>query len=520
MRRTRAMAVAAIVWAVGNTLWIGAQAPAPWVLVLPADNQTGNASLDPIGTTVADTISLTLRLLGDFEVRELPAEEIPAAVLRGNLSALRSFSTQQTMDYIVFGSVRSSGDGFDIDAAVWDRGAGAVTVQESGRADSLFDTFGIADQLAVEFLSAFSGQRIAFGEIRVTRQGWQAGQYRVLVDGMEVARNAAVISSVLVGERTVVVEALTGPQTGEVLLEVPINVREGGVSSLSFTMAEPIGGVAAADAATTDGATIDEAPVAESDAVDPDGESAGGGAESPAPSGEREARVGRVAPANRDRPVDFYAGLAYLAWRRDFNGRGSPGLAFDLWFDAAWRQGLELSGSVFIVPEPGGQTYSNFTDGSAALATDAYDTEAESAVAVEATVGWRVYETPIGGAARLEVVPYAGLIYRYQWYFLRHTDGVSEGELVDVTFSSDQEWAYQHYVGFLGGVRARAVIGRFVARVGVGADFNTAIGQAANGRELFVLDESGNYTASGRSLSGVPESGVSWRGSFGVGLGF
>ncbi|HKK48173.1 MAG TPA: hypothetical protein VJ932_03710, partial [Alkalispirochaeta sp.] len=112
-----------------TTVGLSAQTPAPWVLVLPAQNETGNAALDPIGSTVADTISLTLRLIGDFEIREIPAEEIPEAVVAGDPAALREYAEEQTMDYIVFGAVRSAGDGFDIDAAVWDRGAGAITVQ-------------------------------------------------------------------------------------------------------------------------------------------------------------------------------------------------------------------------------------------------------------------------------------------------------------------------------------------------------------------------------------------------------
>lgn len=480
------------------TTGAAAQTPAPWVLVLPADNQTDDASLDPIGATVAETISLTLTLLGDFEVREVPAEDIPEDVLRGNLSALRAFSAQQAMDYVVFGSVQSAGDGFDIEAAVWDRGADLVSVRQSGRADSLLDTFAVADELAVEFLSAFSGRRIAFGEVQLRRQGWQDGQYRVLIDGAEAARNATVVSGVLVGERTVAVEALTGPQAGEVLLDVPITVRENEVSSLSFTMQPP----------AEESEEIATAPV--TDETDGEGDRN---------DAEEHRVVDEEVEADREGGVDYYGGLAYVAWRHDFNGRRRAISALDLWFDAAWRGGLELSGSVFLVFEPI-EEYSPFIDGNNALATGAYEPEAESAVAVEASVGWSVYETPIGRRARVDVVPYGGVIYRYQWYFLRHTDGPSQDELVDVAFSSDEEWVYQQYLGLLGGVRARAVVGRFVARLGLGIDVNTAVGQAANGRELFVLDEGGNFIASGESLQGVPETGVSRRGSFGVGLAF
>ena len=506
------MIIAATAMLTVATTGMVAQDTAPWVLVLPADNQTGNPSLDPISTTVADTISRTLALLGDFEIREVSPEDIPEEVLRGNPSALRAFSNQQTMDYIVFGSLRGEGPGYDIDAAVWDRGSGAISVRESRRASSLFDTFSVADELAVEFLSAFSGQRIAFGEVRLQRQGWQDGQYRVVIDGTEVARNAAVVSGVLVGERSLVVEALTGPQTGDALLEVPITVREGGVTSLSFTMASPAGESAEIAA----GRERNAADLEREPAADDENDSTVDAAE--------EGRETQLQASNLGRRTDFYAGLAYLAWRRDFNGRGRAAVAFDLWFDVAFGSGLELAGSALLVTEPGG-TYSAQSVAGNAIATGAYEPEAEGAIALEGSIGWEVYQTSLGRRARLEVVPYAGPIYRVQWYHLRQTDGVGQGELVDAAFTSDAQgvsgWVYQQYIGLLGGLRARAVIGAFVVRVAAVADVNTAIGPAANGRELFLWDDgSENYTASGQTLSGVPESGMSWRGSFGLGFTF
>lgn len=245
-----------------------ASAQEPWVLVIPSENQTGNAALDPIGATVADTISLTLRLLGDFDVRELPAESIPPAVVSGDVAALRTFAAEQTLDYIVFSAVRSTADGFGIDAAVWDRGADAVSVRESGTATSLFSTFDVADDLAVQFLSAFSGQRIAFGQIQLTPDAEGAGEYRVLVDGTEVARNAAVVSNVLVGPRTVRVEALDGAAAGGVLLDTVVRIAEGQTVLLVYRGTDP-------DSAATGGTPADPTED-ETDAPTTDGKDATG----------------------------------------------------------------------------------------------------------------------------------------------------------------------------------------------------------------------------------------------------
>ena len=68
-------------WAVASP---GAQEPdlTPWVLVVPPANTTGDRSLDSVGDTVAETIEIALRQLGDFELRELPNAQIPPEVFR------------------------------------------------------------------------------------------------------------------------------------------------------------------------------------------------------------------------------------------------------------------------------------------------------------------------------------------------------------------------------------------------------------------------------------------------------
>ncbi|MDA3948133.1 MAG: hypothetical protein PF508_02815 [Spirochaeta sp.] len=217
----------------------------PWVLVVPPANTTGNPSLDPVGDTVAETIEITLRQLGDFELRELPAERIPAGVI--------------------------AGEGFAISAAVWDRGADAVDASETLLADSLFATFDVADELALIFLTTFSGQRIAFGSVLAENTGWAEGSYRILVDGRQVVVDESRVQNVLIGTREITVVANNGADPGAVVLRREVTITEDEPTSISFAIVEPVEAEpVAADEPTVTTEERDDQAVAEEPQPEPE----------------------------------------------------------------------------------------------------------------------------------------------------------------------------------------------------------------------------------------------------------
>jgi hypothetical protein len=104
-----------------------------------------------------------------FKLRTLPEEQLPADVLAGDSEALAQLSEMEAIDYVVFGSVSSGpAERIVIQAAVWDRGANAIPVNEQETAFSLFETFHAADKLATRLLVAVSNQRSGFETVRLT----------------------------------------------------------------------------------------------------------------------------------------------------------------------------------------------------------------------------------------------------------------------------------------------------------------------------------------------------------------
>lgn len=209
------------------------------VVVVPVVNQTDNPTLDRVATTVTQTIDTTLRLLGEFAVRELTTQQVPVDVMRGEPDALRRFTAAEEIDVVVFGRIAERNGAVDIGASVWDRAAGQVTATETRTAPTLLDTFAAADQLAVAFLSAFSGRTIAFGSIDLSPSGWSAGSYVIRIDGREFARDAVRVDNVLVGTRLVEIVVQNGPDAGRTVFRGELVISEEQSAAIGFAIAAP-----------------------------------------------------------------------------------------------------------------------------------------------------------------------------------------------------------------------------------------------------------------------------------------
>ena len=144
-----------------------------------------------------------------------------------------------------------------------------------------------------------------------------------------------------------------------------------------------------------------------------------------------------------------------------------------------------------------------------------------AAVGGDVSVGWRLIQRPFAGG-RLDLAPFGALGYRYQWYFLRYGAGTAaEGSVVDAAFSADPEWINQQYMTLSAGVRVRTIWDRLVLRASFQIARNVDIATPANGRELYLLNAAtGEFEPTGASVEGIPETGITWNTTLGVGVRF
>ncbi|MFW6251516.1 MAG: hypothetical protein ACOC47_10415, partial [Alkalispirochaetaceae bacterium] len=221
--------------------------------ILPVTNRTGEPQFDAVATTVTGTVSLTLRLLGDYDISntesEGSAERTPLPTdATERLEVLASLAETLDVENIVFGEVLPGDPVPQITLSVYDRLSGDITLRERRRPQSLFDIFAATDELAAALLSGFSGRRIAFGSIRIdpriSRDGVDGEEgaapgddelrppdYRVILDGEDLGTNLRSIDSILTGEhRLTIIADILGEE--ETLLDRTVTVEEGATVAL------------------------------------------------------------------------------------------------------------------------------------------------------------------------------------------------------------------------------------------------------------------------------------------------
>ncbi|HKK47839.1 MAG TPA: hypothetical protein VJ932_02000, partial [Alkalispirochaeta sp.] len=201
------------------------------VHVLPVVNRSDQAQFDAVATTVTGTVSLTLRLLGNYEISRGATDSAtlpPDPAVR--VPALAAFAEELQVENIVFGEILPSDDAElpRIRLGVFDRLSGGITVQQERTPQGLFDIFTVTDELAADVLSGFSGRRVAFGSIRITAEYAGTGEpppYRVVLDGEALGANLRSVDSILTGSHQL---TITTEVLGEerVLLDEQISVEE------------------------------------------------------------------------------------------------------------------------------------------------------------------------------------------------------------------------------------------------------------------------------------------------------
>jgi TolB-like protein len=181
----------------------------PRVAILSPVNRSTSPQNDVVAATMAQTIRVTLRLLDEYELVSLSLPAVPSSE---EVAALGSLADEVGLDFVVAGQLTDTVDGgLRFEIVVYDHAAAALTTQEEREAESIFDTFDVADSITGEIVSVLSGRRIVFGSIAISVIP-PVGSWGVFVDDEFFGINAASISGIPAGER--VVRVVTGAAEG------------------------------------------------------------------------------------------------------------------------------------------------------------------------------------------------------------------------------------------------------------------------------------------------------------------
>lgn len=190
------------------------------VAVIPPVNTIGNSQYDIIGTTIADTISVTLKLIGNYTV--VPVSGAPEDQ---TISGLASIARELRLDNIIFGTTAEGADESIIfDVSVYDRATDSIIVTHQESAENYFDTFKAADNMVISIVESFSDTHVGWGTILLSNEG-SPGAYDIYIDGTILGSSQSSLSNILIGNRNVQLKQ-DRPFGEFILLDETVNVEE------------------------------------------------------------------------------------------------------------------------------------------------------------------------------------------------------------------------------------------------------------------------------------------------------
>jgi hypothetical protein len=122
--------------------------------IVPMANQTDQVALDLVCRTATDTISLVLRLIGTYAVKE--EDEIPelASVDQHDTAAVSAMAESRKLDEVLFGEAARDGQGrLVLSLSIYSRSKGTVVEREESVAETLLDIFDASDLIVAGIAS-------------------------------------------------------------------------------------------------------------------------------------------------------------------------------------------------------------------------------------------------------------------------------------------------------------------------------------------------------------------------------
>lgn len=204
--------------------------PKPRVSVIPFVYSTEYPEYQIICETVVDTIELTLKLMGRYDV--VPPEAINPYEDEG---AVADFAVDKKLDNIIYGEAYPGVEGGIVfEASVYDGQSGQISLTERSMAESIFDIFDSADALVISLMTSFSGMHIGFGSIDFKNHGLP-GDYTVCIDGELTGENIKTLDKVLNGVRVIDVKQKRAFGE-EVIFSTDLTVIEDEQYSVTFSI--------------------------------------------------------------------------------------------------------------------------------------------------------------------------------------------------------------------------------------------------------------------------------------------
>jgi len=202
----------------------------PHVAIPGFTNKTDDSSFDTPSTTATESLDLTIRLLGSYEI--VSSESAPPTAADKDLLA---WCETESVDYVLYGSVSAlKGDAQEYALAVFDRAKGKTTIRKTAKGASVLDVFSCADTLTFAVIDAIAGRHVGFGSIafEVANPDASEGKAVVAIDGVKITEGFGQIDRVVEGSHLVSIKQMREKGEREIFLS-EIEVTEGETTTVT-----------------------------------------------------------------------------------------------------------------------------------------------------------------------------------------------------------------------------------------------------------------------------------------------
>ena len=206
----------------------------PHVAIPGFTNKTGDSSFDTPSTTATDSLALTIRHLGSYEI--VSSESAPPTAADKDLLA---WCETESVDYVLYGSVSAlKGDAQEYALAVFDRAKGKTTIRKTAKGASVLDVFSCADTLTFAVIDAIAGRHVGFGSIafEVANPDASEGKAVVAIDGVKITEGFGQIDRVVEGNHLVRVTWETQAAKPKEIALMDVAVAEGECATVAITI--------------------------------------------------------------------------------------------------------------------------------------------------------------------------------------------------------------------------------------------------------------------------------------------
>ncbi len=164
----------------------------PVIALFPMQNPTGEGWIDTLGNTVEEVVSLTLALMGRYEIKRpgtLPSDMSEEGLLE--------LAREKGYDDIILGECTLTDDGYRFFISNFDLYKEKITVRAEENFDSLLDSFDASDRLTEALVEGLSGVKVLYGGLTLALL--RDEPYRTVIDDVDIGAGFSGSDKFIVG---------------------------------------------------------------------------------------------------------------------------------------------------------------------------------------------------------------------------------------------------------------------------------------------------------------------------------